>query len=428
MTQEAKVGAFALTGIALLVAVVLHFEGGFFDKGKGYTIYAGFHKVYGIYPDAKVMLSGVPAGKVVGIANDGGGVTVTLKIDEDVKIPVGSSVKIDSAGVMSEKFISILPTIGGGNEYWRDGDYVIGEDETGMETVFVELTKAVQSVQELLGSVNEIVGHPDFKGSVVDMAVNIRDASSHIKGMTAAMEQMAVENRQSFRAMVQNLTAVTAGMQRTMESVEHTMANVDGVLGDPATAENLRLTLQNIADTSARVEHIAANLDTALGDPQTAEDLKTTVKNARELTDKANQMLGEVQEIEVTPSVSELYTGADRDFRTDFDLTVGQKKGAFLNLGLEDIGENNRINAQVGKRQNDFAYRGGVIAGKVGVGVDAYAGDKWKFSAEAYDFNELTLRMRAQYEFAKDTYLLGELHDVTDRKDRKTYFGLKKSF
>ena len=428
MTQEAKVGAFTLAGLALIMAVVLHFGDLPWTKDKGYPLYVGFHKVLGIYPGSKVMLSGVPVGSVKNVVNDGGGVMVTLSVNDGVKIPRASTVSVEAAGVMSEKFISIIPSATS-QDYLTAGEYLMGEEEAGIDGMFAELTKTVVQVQELLGSMNDIVGDPLFKGSVVDMAVNIRDASAHIKGMTEAMESMATENRMGVREMVNNLTQVTAGLQRTMSSVEATMANVESLAGDPATTENIKLTLKNIAETSQRIDHIAANLEGTFADPKTAEDLKKTVQNARELTDKANNMMGKVSEIEVKPSVELMYSGAAHDWRTDFDLNVGQKEGAFLDLGVESIGEDNKINAQVGKRSGSIGYRGGVVASKFGVGLDAYAGDKWKFSAEAYDLNKVTLRLRTEYEFAEDTYLLGELDDVTDRKDnRRTYVGLKRTF
>lgn len=417
-----------MAGLALMMVVVLHFGDLPWFKDKGYPLYVGFHKVIGIYPGSKVLLSGVPVGEVTGIANEGGGVIVTLSVKEGTQIPRESAVSVEAPGVMSEKFINIIPSTHS-HEYLKPGDYMMGYEEAGFATMLTELTKAVTQVQELLGSMNDIVGAPEFKGSVVDMAINIRDASAHIKGMTAAMEEMAAENRIGIRTLVDNMVQVTQGMQRTMAGVERTVANIESFAGDPQTAENLKLTLKNIAETSARVEHIAANLEGALADPQTAEDIKATVKNARELTGKANNMLEKVGNIEVKPSASVMYSGAAHDWRTDFDLTVGEKQGAFLDLGVESIGNENKVNAQVGKRSGSLGYRGGVVASKFGVGLDAYAGDKWKFSAEAYDLNEVTLRMRAQYEFMEDTYLLGELDDVTDRKDRRrTYVGLKRTF
>ena len=89
------------------------------------------------------------------------------------------------------------------------------------------------------------------------------------------------------KAMTANLVTVTESMNRTMVNVEHMMANMNSVLGDPQTAENVRATLANLKDTSERVQHIAENLEGVAGDPQTAEDLRQTVKNARSIIEKA---------------------------------------------------------------------------------------------------------------------------------------------
>ncbi len=125
MSTEAKVGAFTLAGIALLVSVVLLLSGLSLGGHKGYTLYAGFKQVVGIEPQSTVRLSGVPVGSVRGVANDGGGVTVTMDIKGDVKIPRGSRVTVGSSGVMGEKFVNIIPA-GPENGWVTDGDYLIG--------------------------------------------------------------------------------------------------------------------------------------------------------------------------------------------------------------------------------------------------------------------------------------------------------------
>ena len=72
--------------------------------------------------------------------------------------------------------------------------------------------------------------------------------------------------------------------------------------------------------------------------------------------------------------------------------------------------------------------RGGVVAGKVGLGLDAYAGDKFTFSADAYDPDDVKLRLRAAYDLGGGTALLGQFDDVTDSEKRAGYFGLRQTF
>ena len=62
MSTEAKVGAFTLAGLALLIAAVLFLSGVSLGGHKGYALYAGFRQVIGIEPQSMVRLSGVPVG------------------------------------------------------------------------------------------------------------------------------------------------------------------------------------------------------------------------------------------------------------------------------------------------------------------------------------------------------------------------------
>ena len=68
------------------------------------------------------------------------------------------------------------------------------------------------------------------------------------------------------------------------------------------------------------------------------------------------------------------------------------------------------------------------LAGKVGLGLDAYAGDKFTFSADAYDPDDVKLRLRAAYDLGGGTALLGQFDDVTDSEKRAGYFGLRQTF
>ena len=78
MNAEAKVGAFTIGGLMMLCATTFSLGNFNFGSDDNYTLYAGFKQVIGLEPQAAVMLSGVPIGKVTAIKNDGGGVTVTM--------------------------------------------------------------------------------------------------------------------------------------------------------------------------------------------------------------------------------------------------------------------------------------------------------------------------------------------------------------
>ncbi len=434
MSVEAKVGAFTVGGLMLLGGATAGLGNFTFSGGDDLILYAGFKQVVGLMPQSDVRLSGVLVGKVIKIANEGTSVTVTMEVDSDVKIPKQSKVSIASSGVMGEKFINFQPKVDNG-EYLENGAYLYGSEEAGMDQMFEGMTRVMEEVEGLLKDVHAILGDDTFKKSVVEMSNNMSEASAHVNNLTKSFEKIAVDNEALFNDMVLQMNGAMAGMNQTMANVEHMTANLDKFAGDPKTVEDLRTTLESIAKTSSSVASMAENMDKFAGDPQVADDLKATVSNARSISERADKLLGKVQgtaegisKIDVKPSVDILYSGSAHDWNANFNLDVTRDDKSLI-LGAEDIGDNTKLNFQGAKKFGaDFGARGGIIAGKPGVGLDAYVGSDWKFSAEAYDLNHGKVRLKSQYKVADSTYLLGEWHDVNRNDSRAVYFGLKQEF
>ena len=427
MSVEAKVGAFTLAGLALLAGVVIMLSGFRLGGDKGYTLYAGFKQVVGVEPQSAVRLSGVPVGKVKSVTNDGRGVTVTMQINEGVQIPKGSQVSIGSSGIMSDKFINITPGESSAG-YLAEGDYLTGQDEAGMDEMLQNVSKVVAEAQELLTSMNNIVGNEAFQTSIVQMAVNMRNATAHIDGMMAGFEQLINANQANVTQLLTNMNAVTASLNRTMNNVEAMMANLATVGADPQTAENLRITLDNIAKTSEKIRVISEGMAKVAGDEKTMEDVKVTIHNARQLTEKAKRAKEKLDSVKTNGEIAALYSGSAHDWDTNWNFTASLDKGPFLTFGVDDIGESNRVNFQLGKRKGNFAARAGAIHGEAGVGLDAYAGKNFKFTADAYDFDDVDVRLGAQLRLKDDTWLMGQWQNVNDKDRRAAYVGLKQAF
>lgn len=426
MTTEAKVGAFSLIGIILFGYILIHLSGIKFGEDTTYTVYVEFSQTMGINPSSEVRLSGVKVGKVDNISPDGMGVRMTLKLNHDVKVPRNSRFSVSANGVMGDKYISIKPDVNADMEdYLQDGDYVMGYDAPSMETMMENVNGTLLEVQSLLKNLNDIFGNPELKESITTMARNMRDATANLNVMSASLSRMAVDNETDVRLMAGNLRRMSESLSSAANGVDVLISDFSG---DGTTAANLREAIANITVTSERIDHMAASLEDVVTDPQTADDLKATLHNTREVTERANNMLGKVSNIKVNTGVEALYSGKDDDWMTNMDLQVNMNPNDFFLVGVDDIGEDNGFNAQVGKRSSSFGGRVGVIDSKAGVGLDAYAGDKWKFSVDAYDPNDLTLKLRTQYEVLPDTYLVGQMQDANKSDERATYVGVRHDF
>lgn len=424
MTNEAKVGAFTLLGIALLGFILVHLSGFRLGGDKDYTLYVSFSQVMGLNPSAAVRFAGVGVGKVKSIKSDGMGVTVMLKVDPEIKIPRGSKITIASSGFMGEKFVSILPSEDIG-DYLQPDEHVAGVGGEGMDSMLESVGKAVDQVHELLGTLNDVLGNPRMKESFIATSENMRDMTANMRDLTSTLSRMALRNETDIDAAVHNLSLMSSSLMQASNDVE---AMVHDFSGDGQTAANLRLAIANIAATSQRIDHMASSLEGVVTNPQTAEDLQVTLHNARQVSEKANKMMTGFGGAHMEAGVNTMYSGKADRWTADFDMHLYNSPDSFLLLGIDDIGEGNRFNGQVGMRRGALTGRAGIVDSKLGVGVDAAAGSRWVFSADAYNINDAALKVRATYKITSDTYLIGQINDV-NRSDRRTaYVGLRHTF
>ena len=418
MTNEAKVGAFTLLGIVVMAFIVVHLSGFSFGGDRDYKIQVRFSQVNGLKQGAAVRYAGVDIGKVTEIQPTDGGATVILKVKDKIKVPRESVFTISGEGLMGEKFINIIPTEEDMGDYLQPGDVVTGKPERGMESIMNTANATMEEMKELVRSMNRIVGNSDVQDSLIQTAMNLRE-------ITSALSRMAVSNESDLRVMVHNLSRMSQNLMEASSSVNQM---VDTFSGNGETAENLRVTIANLSNTSQRIDNMASNLEGVIADPGTAEDLRTVIHNARSVTQQADTMMAKVSSIHTDVGAEMLYSGGNKDWMANADLRIYSDPNSFLLLGVDDIGEGNKANVQVGRSNGYLTGRAGMIDSKAGIGLDAYAGDKWKISAEAYDMNNVAVKLRAQYEVAADTYVVGQINDVNKGDKRATYIGLRRTF
>ena len=390
MTTEAKVGAFTLLGIVLLVAVLLQLQGFSFSTSRNYTIYVGFEQVIGLAPEADVRYAGVLAGKVKAIEPEGTGVRVTLSIHPEIQIPRDARISLAANSVLGDKFVLISPAGSKSTDYLKEGDFVIATEEASVDSVLANVNEAIRDVTAVLGRV-------------------------------------ALQNEGNMHAMMQEMRMILANLSATTETVRQMAADVsDG----GATAANLRLTLLNVAKASENIRLVAEEMHDVTGDPTVREDLKATIHQARAVTEKANETLDGFRSIEAKPSVEVLYSGKESDWITNFNVDISKesKPDRFLRVGIEDIGGEDGLNLEVGRTKGSLGARAGLIAGDPGIGIDAEVGRRWRLSADAYDPDDFRLRVSALYRLRDDTYLMGQLRDLNRSERRAAYFGLHQSF
>lgn len=422
-STEARVGAVTLIGFILLGYMIIRL-GDFSFGEKGYNIKVEFNQVNGLKEGSVVRYAGVDIGRVKAVRANGAGVEVTLSIRPGAQIAEGSKFSIGTDGLLGEKFISITPPRTLGSYLGRDA-VVRGEDPQGMEQLVSSADQVLKDVQVLVHSLNEVFGDPKVKDAMKATALNAREISEQLNAFSASLARMAQNNEQDVNAMASNLRAMSGSLRDVAARVDTLMANVDN---NGQTAKDLREAIQNLKNTSVRIENITASIEGVATDPETTRNIKETLRNTREASERANHMLKKIDDIEVEPGFEVLYNTHTTKYRSNADLRINTSADNFAVLGVTDIGEGNKANFQIGKGDGNFAGRAGLINGKAGVGADKQFGDQMRLSLDVYDPNDVRVKLRAQFEVAPDTFIVGETDGLNKKPEQNTFVGVRHSF
>ncbi len=426
MNTEAKVGAFTLAALALFAFVVVELTGLRLGAAKDYPLSVTFHDVTGLRVGNLVKYAGVDIGMVESIQTDGEGATVQLKIHDGIQIPRDAAVTIGADGIMGEKFISVVPLKGGGSGgIWAAGETVEGTDQQGLEQMIASANGVLKDVQVLVASMNKMFGDERFQTSVVESAQNVKEMTGNMNQLTAVLINLTLQSESDVRSMIANFQQMSVNMNQAMARIDSMLAQVDN---DGKTARDLREALANMNAASRRIENMAAAMEGVITDPKTADDLKATLQNVRNVSEKANRVMNKVSAVKIKNGVDVMYSGGADEYKVNTDTKIQFNDKDFLQLGIDDLGEENEKNLQFGTWNGKFGGRAGLIDDKAGVGLDAAFGGAFNLSVDAYDPNDFQLKLRAAYQMAPETYIIGQSDHINRSDERETFVGIRRTF
>jgi len=119
---ETLIGALVLAAAVFFVVLVVRGTG--VTASDGYKVSASFGNADGLKPGTEVRISGVKVGSVVEQTLDATSLQakVVMEIDPSLKLPIDSSVRVLSDGLLGGSYLMIDP--GGDEENLADGGHI----------------------------------------------------------------------------------------------------------------------------------------------------------------------------------------------------------------------------------------------------------------------------------------------------------------
>jgi phospholipid/cholesterol/gamma-HCH transport system substrate-binding protein len=159
---ELKVGIFVFIAIVILTIFILSI-GGFKTWSSGYEVNFVFNFVNGVKIGAPVRFSGVDIGQVKHInliipkLQEKTKVRIRCWVKSDVRIPLDSTIWVNTLGLLGEKYIEIMP----GRNYSKclaANQELAGEDPIPMHEVTVLAKKIGDDLEQTLGGIKNKQG------------------------------------------------------------------------------------------------------------------------------------------------------------------------------------------------------------------------------------------------------------------------------
>ncbi|MBI2885325.1 MAG: MCE family protein [Candidatus Omnitrophica bacterium] len=189
MTQrvslELKVGAFIVTGVALLVVFLFAIGdvATYFQPGQALRVV--FDSANGITRGSPAQYAGVEVGKVedVRIVAGVGGppkVELVVRVPKRIVIRSDDSASISTFGLLGEKYLAILPGLGQGQPL-VSGDVLVGNPPVSTEQVIERSNEVLSELKRTLEGINSVVADPEARLYLKETLQEARDATRNWK-------------------------------------------------------------------------------------------------------------------------------------------------------------------------------------------------------------------------------------------------------
>jgi phospholipid/cholesterol/gamma-HCH transport system substrate-binding protein len=219
---QVRVGLFVLFSVFAVVAMVFHFGELARLWEPKYPLVVHFDAAPGVYPGTPVRRNGIAVGTVEEVAFDEqrGGVLVLLAMDAECRLRRDAQPRIVRS-ILGDSTVDFLP--GSSPEWLADGAQVDGQTPP-------EPMEVVERME----------------ANVTASLVSFEQTSAEWRKVGEQLNGLMDTNRGQLHLVIERTAVSLEEFTQAMRHAQTTLANVNGVLGDPAAQEALHKALASL--------------------------------------------------------------------------------------------------------------------------------------------------------------------------------------
>lgn len=237
------------------------------------TYYINFSNAKGLTKNSNVYADGYCVGRVSDIVYDygkPGQVLVEISTDNNLRIPKGSSAKLDEAVLGGCTLNMLLAT--NLTESYHPGDTIQGSDANGLmdkaSNMVPQLEEVVAKVDTLVSSLNKIVTDPN-------LPIILQNAQIITENLNKSTEQL-------HQLLSQDIPQMAGTFNKAGENVVELTDNMKH-LNLQATLDSVNITINSIHQMMEEIQSPSGTLGLLMKDPSLYNSLNHTVQSADSL-------------------------------------------------------------------------------------------------------------------------------------------------
>jgi phospholipid/cholesterol/gamma-HCH transport system substrate-binding protein len=307
-SQTIRVGLFFLLGCALAWITFESLNGGRLFKKEGYTLVAGFANLKGLKMGDEVRMAGVKVGSVEATRLAGNRVEAILAIEPEVKIPTDAVASVEQSSLLGSNYLGVTFGTPGG-PLLKEGDEIQTKPTVDMSEVISQLGTLGSKLEDVMGEISKALGTGSEGGGIfqkVDKLVsdngpkltetiaNLQDITAKIKSGEGTFGKLVNDPKlhDELIAGVGEIKLAAADARTFMSDTKGIVADVKsgkGALGvllyDEATADSLKLSVNNLKEVSTKLNSGQGTLGKLISDDSLYNDVQSTMKKADRMID-----------------------------------------------------------------------------------------------------------------------------------------------
>lgn len=281
-TNEVKIALVAIMGIVLLF-FGLNFLKGMSIFSDDDVYYIKFKDIVGLTSSSPIYADGYQVGVVKSIDYDYTGhrdIIVKFGVDNDLRIPKGSSAEISSDLMGNVKMTLLLAN--NPRERVEPGDTLDGSLSAGMlgqvSALMPKVQQMLPKLDSILVSLNTLLADPALAQSIH----NIKDVTANLTVSTQQINTLLGSVNSQAPSILGGANQAISSANRTLENTETFTANLAGIDVN-GTMEKINETISNVNSLTTKLNSNQGTLGMLMNDPSLYHNLNSTVTHADSL-------------------------------------------------------------------------------------------------------------------------------------------------